>query len=226
MINNEYNIPFEYKIVHGREAIKTCLELSGKKGITPVIMGKFEDIEFHFESPFEKTPEEIIEESKNYNIKEFVENAARCVEDDPKLLGEFEERGDVSSEQSAGIVAHLNIFSKQPLEEIYIGLIPTEKSFEIPAYVSFGGWDWCEKPEDHVAIMRYWNEKYGIEIVSITSNVIECIVKNPPATKEEALELAKEQYWYCPDLVTQGTQTIAALAATLLNNKYWYFWWE
>ncbi len=258
MINNEYDIPFEFLVVHGSEAIKTCLELSEEKGITPVIMGGPRDIEVLFRSKSEETPKEIIERSKNFNIKEFVKKEDKGLEDDlellgefegweddlvdeikefmeqeeewledyPELFGEFEEGEDVPCEQKEGITAHLNILSKQPLEQVYVGLIPTEASFEIPAYVSFGDWNWCPKPEEHVGIMRYWNEKYGIEIASITSGVIECIVKNPPSTKEEALELAKEQYCYCPDIVEQGTQTIAALVATLLNNKYWYFWWD
>ena len=73
---------------------------------------------------------------------------------------------------------------------------------------------------------QYWDEKYGISLAGITADVIELEVQNPPTTKQQALQLAKEQFIYCPDIVYQGTQTIAALAAALLNGKVWFFWWD
>ena len=42
----------------------------------------------------------------------------------------------------------------------------------------------------------------------------------------EALDLAREQYAYCPDLVDQGTETLSALAASLLKDEWWHFWWD
>ena len=40
------------------------------------------------------------------------------------------------------------------------------------------------------------------------------------------MDLAWEQYLYCQDIVVQGCETIANLAATLLNSPFWYFWWD
>jgi len=40
------------------------------------------------------------------------------------------------------------------------------------------------------------------------------------------MELAKEQYIFCNDIVDQGVGTVSALAATLLDSNYWYFWWD
>jgi hypothetical protein len=31
---------------------------------------------------------------------------------------------------------------------------------------------------------------------------------------------------YCEDIVIQGTQTVENLAAGLLGNNLWYFWWD
>ena len=150
----EINIPFEFKLVHGSEALETCAKLSEEKGITPVIVGSPGDA-------------------------------------DPFFDLEFEEWEGVPAGQKEEIIAHVNILSREPLEEVYIGLIPTEKSFKAPAYVSFGNWNDCPSPEEHISIMQYWNEKYGIEIVSMTADVIGCRVSNPPATKEAALLNAK-----------------------------------
>ena len=40
------------------------------------------------------------------------------------------------------------------------------------------------------------------------------------------MELAEEQFAYCPDIVHQGVGTISALASMLLDGTAWYFWWD
>ncbi len=64
------------------------------------------------------------------------------------------------------------------------------------------------------------------EIAGVSGDVIECIVENPPTDRESATALAWEQYWYCGDIVDQGCGKILNLAATLLNSRNWYFWWD
>ena len=64
------------------------------------------------------------------------------------------------------------------------------------------------------------------EIVSVTQDVIEASVARPPETREHSLRLARQQFSYCTDIVTQGTETIANLAAGLINADAWFFWWD
>ncbi len=230
MIDKE-KVPFAFKVVDACAAARTYLEISEEQDITPVIMGNTFNVEMLFGLKCEQAPEEIIEASKSFDIKEFIKNRQEELEycsveeflGEPKGFKKSEKTPEKSKEE---IIANTYILNHDPSGEIYIGLIPTENSFEVPAYVSFGNWNDCPSPQDHVGIMRYWNEKYGIEIVSMTFDVMECIVKNPPSTKEEALELAKEQFFYCPDIVTQGAENIVQLAETLLNSRYWFFWWD
>jgi Domain of unknown function (DUF4253) len=56
--------------------------------------------------------------------------------------------------------------------------------------------------------------------------VMECTVARPPKTREEAMALAREQFFYCTDIVYQGTESLSLLGATVLNAKAWYFWWD
>ena len=51
-------------------------------------------------------------------------------------------------------------------------------------------------------------------------------VARPPQTKEEALELARQQYLFCNDIVDQGVGDVESLAKTLLYSPVWYFWWD
>jgi hypothetical protein len=96
----------------------------------------------------------------------------------------------------------------------------------VPALLGFGGWNSSPAPEEHVALLKYWNEKYGADIITVTNDTIECTVSRPPATREQALELAREQFIYCSDIVYQGTETLSALAASLQRGKTWFFWWD
>jgi hypothetical protein len=51
-------------------------------------------------------------------------------------------------------------------------------------------------------------------------------VNRRPETRGAALDLAREQYLYCSDIVDQGVQTFSALAAVLMQSDWWYFWWD
>jgi hypothetical protein len=118
------------------------------------------------------------------------------------------------------------ILSGQIKPRVFIAKISTTKGYEVPAYVSWGGWNECPMPEEHVAVLRHWNEIYGAEIISLTGDVLECTVSRPPTDKEAAFRLAHEQFLYCADIVHQGVGTLFALAAQLMNSRNWYFWWD
>jgi hypothetical protein len=107
-----------------------------------------------------------------------------------------------------------------------IALAPTTLPYEVPAHLRFGGWNECPPPEAHVAFLRRWHERFGAEPVAVTDDVVELLVRRPIGTREEALQVARLQYVYCPDIVEQGTNSVEALAATLLGDPRWYFWWD
>src|SRR5262245_28482135 len=111
-------------------------------------------------------------------------------------------------------------------ETVYLSKIPTTNSWELPAYLRFGGWNACPQPEEHVAIARDWHARYGAEIATMSFDTIEFQVQRPPTDLDSSEQLAIEQYLYCGDIVDQGVGSIRNLAATLLEGKVWYFWWD
>jgi hypothetical protein len=48
----------------------------------------------------------------------------------------------------------------------------------------------------------------------------------PTTDKKVAMQLAREHHAYCYDIVEQGVGTTAKLASSLLESRYWYFWWD
>jgi hypothetical protein len=116
--------------------------------------------------------------------------------------------------------------SGAPLEKVQILILPTDESSTIPAYLHWGHWNGCPAPEYHIAALRSWRERFGAELVGLSHDVMNLRVQSKPPTREAAIELAREQYVYCSDIVDQGVQTLSALAAVLMESDWWYFWWD
>jgi hypothetical protein len=129
------------------------------------------------------------------------------------------------SPQHMGAFHVLGELAKSPQPAV-IALVPTVHPHEVPAYLRFGAWNDCPPAEVHVATLRAWNDRFGAEPVVIASDTVELLVRSPVATREQALDLARFQYVYCSDIVDQGVDSIEALAATLLGDPRWFFWWD
>ncbi|WP_206244051.1 DUF4253 domain-containing protein [Novosphingobium terrae] len=125
-----------------------------------------------------------------------------------------------------GTSVAMDIIKGIPLDTVHVLFIPTEHSWEVPAYLRWGDWNACPPPEYHVAALRHWHDAFGAELVGIGGDRMDLRVKAPPVRHAEALTVAKEIYRYCPDSVDQGTQTLAALAATMVSGPWWNLWWD
>lgn len=129
-------------------------------------------------------------------------------------------------DKSPGLTVALDAISGKPAAKAYIGLAPTDDWTTIPAYLRWGGWNDCPAAEYHVAAMRTWRDRYGAELIGMSSDTLNIRVANRPKSRQEALSLAREQYVYCTDLIDQGVQTYSALGASLMANAWWFFWWD
>lgn len=114
----------------------------------------------------------------------------------------------------------------KPLDKVHILILPTKEPAAAPAYLRWGGWNACPAPEYHVAALRDWHRRYGAVPVAMTGDVINVHVTRRPQSRDDALSLAREQFLYCEDIVLQGTDTLAPLAAGLMQSDWWFFWWD
>jgi hypothetical protein len=105
-------------------------------------------------------------------------------------------------------------------------LIRVEHSYDVPAYLEFGGWNDCPAPELQVAVLREWRNEYRAAPACITGDVLECAVINRPQTEAQAMKLAAEHWIFCEDIVGQGTQSIRKLAMEIWRSPKWFFWWD
>lgn len=210
--------------VQGKDVLNTYQKLKTNTSVIPVILGDNDDIASHNETMgyVNDSFSELLHQADNINpLDWFIKRQAQDQEYYNLASGDWRDLTPATE-----LTAHLNLHTGKPKDEIYIALVPVKKSWMIPAFLKTGGWNDCPTAAEHAAIFKYWHENYGISVAAITKDVIELEVQNPPTTKEQALRLAEQQFIYCPDIVYQGTETIASLAATLLNGRVWFFWWD
>lgn len=108
----------------------------------------------------------------------------------------------------------------------HLVVIPTDDWTTIPAFLRWGGWNDCPDSEYHVAALRSWRDRFGAELVELGVDRMRLRVAKRPRTRARAMELARELYEYCHGAVIQGEGTFSALAARLMHQDWWYFWWD
>ncbi|UUU24156.1 DUF4253 domain-containing protein [Streptomyces sp. DSM 40750] len=115
------------------------------------------------------------------------------------------------------------------LKEPRLALVPARRSADIPAAIGWGG------PMNHendvarlCAVLRSWEDRFGIRVVALTYDQLVLSVAAPPTTEAEAEAVAAEHFAFCPDNIWQGTAdgTRQTYARTLLGERTWSFWWD
>ncbi|MCI8360819.1 MAG: DUF4253 domain-containing protein [Clostridiales bacterium] len=153
---------------------------------------------------------------------------ARPVQDGRAVLEELGEAGESGEpDEMEGGEAGDALFSywdytAQTTLPLILAQIPVRAPWQVFAYLPFGGWNECPDTAGLMAVAKYWYETYGAVPAAMTHDELEFVL-SAPVPGEKAMELALEQYAFCPDL---DQNPIGALADSLRKSKTWYFWWD
>ncbi|MFG3206790.1 DUF4253 domain-containing protein [Streptomyces sp. NPDC048192] len=114
------------------------------------------------------------------------------------------------------------------IEEPHLALVPARRSADIPAAI---GWAGPVNYESDVArmcaVLRSWEDRFGIRVVALGLDTLVVSVAAPPATPEDAEAVAAEHFAFCPDNVLQGEETtVRRYAKGLVGRPAWNFWWD
>ncbi|WP_240135479.1 DUF4253 domain-containing protein [Streptomyces sp. MUM 178J] len=106
------------------------------------------------------------------------------------------------------------------------GLVPAARSADIPYALGWTGP--CNHAETDVlcAVLRSWEDRFGIRVIGLSFDCLELSVAAPPRTLPDALAIAAEHHAFCPDNVWQGSGSLDAYAKELLDVDRWTFWWD
>ncbi|MEW2257541.1 DUF4253 domain-containing protein [Streptomyces sp. NPDC047869] len=114
------------------------------------------------------------------------------------------------------------------LKDTRLALVPARRSADIPAAI---GWAGPLNHENDVArlcaVLRSWEDRFGIRVVALGFDVLVLSVAAPPSTLADAEALAAEHFAFCPDNITQGGPGgLRAYAKNLVDEPSWTFWWD
>ncbi|MEU9479259.1 DUF4253 domain-containing protein [Streptomyces sp. NPDC048191] len=114
------------------------------------------------------------------------------------------------------------------IERAHLALVPARRSADIPAAI---GWTGPVNYEGDVArmcaVLRSWEDRFGIRVVALGLGTLVVSVAAPPATQEDAEAVAAEHFAFCPDNVLQGDRdTLRTYAKDLVGASTWTFWWD
>lgn len=115
---------------------------------------------------------------------------------------------------------------EDPRAPVHILIFPVADDAEIFARLRWGGWNACPPPAVHMAVLRSWRERFGAELVGLGGDTLTYRVRSRPKTRKEALAVAREAYAYCLDSVDQGYGDLSNLAAAMMADEWWAFWWD
>ena len=108
---------------------------------------------------------------------------------------------------------------------LILAKIPVKNPWEIFAYLPFGNWNECPDTPELMAVAKYWFEQHGAVPAAMSHDELEFELPTP-ISKERAMEVAVEQYGFCPDLDQNEDGSIGSLADVLWQSTVWYFWWD
>ncbi|MDX3244521.1 DUF4253 domain-containing protein [Streptomyces sp. ME18-1-4] len=130
--------------------------------------------------------------------------------------------------RAAAIADSLTDGTRTCLKEPHLALVAARRSADIPAAI---GWTGPLNHENDVArlcaVLRSWEDRFGIRVVALGFDTLVVSVAAPPATLAEAEAVAAEHFAFCPDTITRnGPDALRAYAEELIGEPAWSFWWD
>ncbi|HEY7484172.1 MAG TPA: DUF4253 domain-containing protein [Streptosporangiaceae bacterium] len=110
---------------------------------------------------------------------------------------------------------------------LQLGLAVVERGADVLAVM---GWQGAINHNPWIAplsaVLRGWEDRFGVRVVGVGFNTLDLSVAAPPVTTRHALHVAAEHWAFCPDSIFQGPGSLVDYAAQLRGNPTWSFWWD
>ncbi len=204
------------------------LENGKKSGYTPIIVVVDEsltDLVQYYYSENVKSPEEYVSSvlsNDHSDGKGFLDERYEKLKEfyGDSIDNELEQwRADpVGSPSAANVPSLDNLYGKP-----YLVKVPTNESYNIPAWIPFGGWNDCPDIDDIISVCKYWNDKFGAIPMIISRDTLIIYVERPITDVDEAVSTAKEVCAFCDDF---DIAPVSAISEMVYNGDSWYFWWD
>ena len=215
---------------------RSLSDAASEIGYFPVVLGgdrEVEDLDGHWTARIAQN-EELDEEETSYKLRQdrFGSNSPQEVlgqlgELDPvKLLNGEDNHLEIPHGDWPGSPQEVPNRSRLVAGDwTHIALVPARYPWEVSAFLPFFTGEAYPDQAELVSVARYYHEKYGALVFGMTSDAeVELWVPRSPTSKEDALALASEHFFLCPEGVV--TDSVEAYAARLMQTNFWRFWWD
>ncbi|MFI7547975.1 DUF4253 domain-containing protein [Actinoplanes sp. NPDC049599] len=107
------------------------------------------------------------------------------------------------------------------------GLVRCTRGADIPALIGWAGPVNHESDTARIsAVLRSWEDRFGARLIALGFDTMILSVAAPPMDLAHARLIAAEHLAFCPDNITQGTESLEDYAAELVDTAQWEFWWD
>ena len=115
--------------------------------------------------------------------------------------------------------------SKQEVGEApdEVSVLKSADQFDALRIVRTNGVNYGISGDSVIARLTQWNAAYGLVVRGAALDWVEAEMQRPPS---DMRAFADTVYAFCPDVVDQGTRTVAALADEMRRTRVLYLWWD
>jgi Domain of unknown function (DUF4253) len=108
-----------------------------------------------------------------------------------------------------------------------LGLVAADRGADALAVMGWRGpVNYFDQVSPLAAVLRSWEDRFGVRLVGIGFETLYLSVAAPPVTFEHALHVAAEHWMFCPDNVEQGGYGLAGYVELVRGETSWTFWWD
>lgn len=112
------------------------------------------------------------------------------------------------------------------LQAAYLALVPAARPADVVPLIGWVPGNWTDSSLPVGAVLRSWEDRFGAQLVEIGSDEIRLLVDRPPRTLQSAQAIAAEHFAFADECGGKGLSTVSRIAADLISNPFWSFWWD
>ena len=104
-----------------------------------------------------------------------------------------------------------------------MSVLRSDDPYDMLRVMHTNGWNYDISPDEIIARLQQWDADFGLDLHGASLDWLEATFESPPADWHA---FAEEVYAFCPDVVGQGTETVARLAYEMRKRNTLYLWWD
>jgi hypothetical protein len=123
------------------------------------------------------------------------------------------------------VLFHTELLSSTPSQLEALALFRSRDPFDALQQVGTNGDNYGRGTAEVAAWLRAVDREHPLIVTGASFDYVEARFRRP-LPRAEARVLAARVARFCPDVVTQGTRTVAALASEIQSTRRLYCWWD